>query len=80
MQWEKETKLPQQTTINELCCNLSDNQQILLQKLRESEDGWHINQLVIEMQLPYNTIASELMMLEIAEMVRSLPGGIWRAV
>lgn len=80
MQWEKETKLPQQTSINELFCNLSDNQQILLQKLRESEDGWHINQLVIEMQLPYNTIASELMMLEIEGMVRSLPGGIWRAL
>lgn len=80
MQWEQETKLPQQTSINELLCNLSDNQQILLQKLRESEDGWHINQLVIEMQLPYNTVASELMMLEIEGMVRSLPGGIWRAL
>ena len=80
MQWEQETKLPQQTSINELLCNLNDNQQILLQKLRESEDGWHINQLVIEMQLPYNTVASELMMLEIEGMVRSLPGGIWRAL
>jgi DNA processing protein len=80
MQWEQETKLPKQTSINELLCNLSDNQQILLQKLRESEDGWHINQLVIEMQLPYNTVASELMMLEIEGMVRSLPGGIWRAL
>ena len=80
MQWEQETKLPQQTSINELLCNLSDNQQILLQKLREGEDGWHINQLVIEMQLPYNTVASELMMLEIEGMVRSLPGGIWRAL
>lgn len=80
MQWELETKLPKQTSINELLCNLSDNQQILLQKLRESEDGWHINQLVIEMQLPYNTVASELMMLEIEGMVRSLPGGIWRAL
>ena len=80
MQWEQETKLPKQTSINELFCNLSDNQQILLQKLREGEDGWHINQLAIEMQLPYNTVASELMMLEIEGMVRSLPGGIWRAL
>lgn len=80
MQWETDKKTPIQTTINELLCQLSDNQQVLLQKLRESDDGWHINLLVIETQLPYNTVASELMMLEIEGLVRSLPGGIWRAL
>ena len=80
MRWEQDHKTPVQTTINELLLNLNDYQQTLLQKLRSSDDGWHINQLVIEAQLPYNTVASELMMLEIEGLVRSLPGGIWRAI
>ena len=39
-----------------------------------------MNQLVLELRLPYNEVASELMMLELNGYVRGLPGGIWRRV
>jgi DNA processing protein len=78
MGWETTTKRPTQTSIAELLYGLTENQKILLDKLREAEDGWHVNQLVMETQLPYNEVAAELMMMELNGIVKGLPGGIWR--
>ena len=69
---------PVQTTMVGLLGNLSDVQQTLLDKLQEAEDGLHINFLVMETALPYETVSSELMMLELEGLVRSLPGGFYR--
>lgn len=80
MNWEQEKPIAVQTTISELLCDLNDSQRLLLDKLRKGEDGWHINQLVIETHISYNEVAAELMMLEVEGLVRSLPGGIWRAL
>ena len=80
MRWEQEKPIAVQTTISELLCDLNDSQRLLLDKLRKGEDGWHINQLVIETHISYNEVAAELMMLEVEGLVRSLPGGIWRAL
>ena len=80
MQWQTEQKQPKQTSMTTLLCDLSDNQRLLMEKLSESEDGWHINQLVMELQLPYNAVVTELMMLELNGLVKGLPGGVWRRV
>ena len=80
MRWEQEKPIAVQTTISELLCDLNDSQRLLLDKLRKGEGGWHINQLVIETHISYNEVAAELMMLEVEGLVRSLPGGIWRAL
>ena len=62
----------------ELMHDLTDQQQQLVNLLRESEEGIHINQLVIETQLAYNMVSSELVMLELQDVVKSMPGGMWR--
>lgn len=80
MQWETKEKQPIQTTMTNLLYDLNDNQMIILKKLHESEDGWHVNQLVMETQLPYSEVVAELMMLELQNIVKSLPGGMWRVV
>lgn len=80
MQWQPQDKPSPQTIMVDMLCDLTDTQRNLLQKLSESEDGWHVNQLVMELQLPYNEVASELMMLELNGLVKGLPGGIWRRV
>jgi predicted Rossmann fold nucleotide-binding protein DprA/Smf involved in DNA uptake len=46
--------------------------------LRDADDGMHINQMVMETQLAYNIVSSELIMMELQDMVKSMPGGIWR--
>lgn len=67
-----------QTTLVELMDDLTPNQQLILNKLQESEEGLHINLLVMELQLPYSDVSSELVSLELQGLVRSLPGGIYR--
>ena len=52
----------------------------LLSLLRSAEEGLHINSLVMESRLPYADVAAELMMLEMEGVVRSLAGGIYRAI
>ena len=64
MGWEKIVKQPTQTTMLELMYDLTKEQQQLVNLLRDAEDGIHINQLVMETQLAYNMISSELVMLE----------------
>lgn len=80
MQWQTICKQPIQMSMVDLLTDLTDLQRDILTKLSESEDGWHVNQLVMELQLPYNHVASELMMMELNGMVKSLPGGSWRRV
>ena len=60
--------------------DLTELQRTIVSKLAESEDGWHVNQLVMELQLPYNEVAAELMMMELNGVVKGLPGGVWRRV
>jgi predicted Rossmann fold nucleotide-binding protein DprA/Smf involved in DNA uptake len=38
----------------------------------------HINQLVMESQIGYNIVSSELIFMELQDIVKSMPGGMWR--
>lgn len=78
MSWEEQTKQPRQTTMMEMLYDLTPTQQQLINLLRDAENGMHINQLVMETQLAYGTVSAELMMMEIQEIVKSMPGGMWR--
>ena len=78
MRWEEQTKQPRQTTMTEMLYDLTPTQQQLINLLRDAENGMHINQLVMETQLTYGTVSAELMMMEIQEIVKSMPGGMWR--
>ena len=69
-----------QTRVVEFLGDLTDRQQMLMRKLQEAEDGMHINLIVMETELNYSDVASELVMLEIQGLVKSLPGGIYRIV
>ena len=66
-----------QTSLIGLMDNLTKEQQTILSKLQEAEDGMHINLIVKETGLAYGDVASELMMLEIEGVVKALPGGVY---
>ena len=78
MQWESAQKCPVQTQMVDLLCDLSETQRQLYELLLEAEDGLHINQLVMETQRGYSQVASELVMMELEDVVKSMPGGMWR--
>lgn len=82
MQWTRRSAVaqPVQTKMIGLLGDLSEEQQTLLTKLQEAEEGMHINLLVMETERPYAEVASELTMLELQGLVRSLPGGIYRFI
>lgn len=77
---QKPTANSQLTMVQMLADSLSERQQAILTKLQEAEEGMHINLLVMELALPYGDVSSELVMLELQGLVRSLPGGIYRFV
>ena len=66
-----------QTQIIGLMEDLTPSQQQILTKLQEAEDGLHINLIVMETELPYSDVSSDLIMLEMQNLVKSLPGGFY---
>ncbi len=81
MQWDvAQTKHTTQTEIPDLFATLPPTQRTILDKLHEQEDGMHINLVVMETGLPYPDVSSELMLLEMQGLVKSLPGGLYRAL
>ena len=68
----------QLTMVEMLADDLTERQKTILTKLQEAEEGMHINLLVMETQEAYSDVSSDLMMLELQGLVRSLPGGIYR--
>ena len=80
MGWKTRTEVsqPVQTQLIGLMDDLTPTQQTILTKLQDAEEGMHINLLVMELELPYSDVSSDLMLLELQGLVRSLPGGIYR--
>lgn len=80
MMWDTLNPAAVQTAIPLSADDLTDNERTVIEKLNEQEDGMQINYIVQETRLPYPQVSSTLMMLEMKGLVRSLPGGIYRAV
>ena len=66
-----------QTQLIGLLDDLTPSQQQILEKLQEAEDGLHINLIVMETELPYSDVSSDLILLEMQGLVKSLPGGFY---
>lgn len=71
-------KQPVQLQLVGLMDDLTEAQRDLLTRLQEAEDGMHINLLVMGTERSYSEVSSDLMLLELQGLVRSLPGGIYR--
>lgn len=78
MRWEHAPKKVIQTTLVDVLYDLPPTQKQLLDILREAENGIHINQIVMETKLAYSVVSAELMMMELQDIVKSMPGGMWR--
>lgn len=78
MQWEDVKREAVQTTMVEMLADVSPTQEQLVALLRESEEGLHINQIVMETQMSYGAVSADLVMLELEDIVKSMPGGMWR--
>ena len=59
---------------------LSPEEQTIMSKLRESDNGLLVNDLAEETDITYSEIITTLMMLEIKKRVKSFPGGKYLAI
>ena len=82
MDWATKSaaKQPVQTSMTAMLSDLTPAQSQIVSKLQEEQDGIHVNLIVMETGLNYSDVSSELTMLELQGLVRSLPGGIYRLV
>lgn len=80
MQWDVKPTTNIQTELVDLFCDLTPIQTRILDLLRQAEDGMHVNQLVTELEKPYADVSTELAMMEMDDLVQSLPGGVYRAL
>lgn len=81
MHWKRVTPMPrvQAELFEEVTSKLSPQEHILLDLLQQHEDGIHINTLVQLSQIDYSTVSGLLLQMEMQDLVRSLPGGIYRS-
>ena len=79
MQWETVKKENIQTEIEDLFVNMDATEKQILQLLRRSEDGMNVNELVAETGMEYAQVAASLMVLEMNDFVKALPGNMYRS-
>ena len=70
---------PVQTSLDAaLFAELTPDEQLLMDCLRQNEDGIHVNTLCENLQTPYSEVSAMLFSLELKGLVRPLPGGRYR--
>lgn len=78
MMWEQTKQLqPLQT---ELLPELEPNEQKIIDTLHHEPDGMHINQILTFVELPFAEVSAQLFTMEMKGLVKSLPGGLYRAL
>jgi DNA processing protein len=77
MNWETsnaELKTEQRSLFEDLTANEIE----IIEILRQNSNGIDMNELVLRLQKPFNTISSLLLEMEFKNLVKSLPGNIYR--
>lgn len=60
--------------------DLNEEEDVMLQLLQQSEDGMHINALVVATNWPINKVSALLFELEMKGVVRALAGGMYQVI
>lgn len=68
-----------QQELPDLFSGLGALEQRIMQVLRENEEGVHVNDLVEKLGESYSSVSSSLMMMELDDLVKTLPGGMCKA-
>ena len=77
MGWSDQRQKPK-TVQRELFVDLTEEEQLVVDKLKGSPSGMQINTLVVETNLPVNKMSALLFELEMRGVVQSMAGGIYR--
>lgn len=81
MNWE-ETSLKRQENDNQmsLFSNLTDDEAEIINQLRKKSNGVNVNELTVELNMPFNKLSPKLLDMEFKGLVKCLPGGMYKIV
>ena len=77
--WEEQHQPVQTSLDKQFFADLNEEESKLMQILREHEDGVLANTIVEETEMPFASVSALLFQLELKGLVRTLPGGQYRA-
>lgn len=80
MNWQPSKGYKTEVVQPELFPELSAEEQRIIQLLKKNPDGLQVNQMVIELETPINSIMSILLELEMRGIVKAMAGGCYRAI
>jgi len=79
MSWEKADEKKQNTPIQtSLFAELSDDEQEIYALLRQYPDGIQTNELAMKLAKPFSKISSLLLEMEFKNLVKCLPGNVYK--
>ena len=79
MNWEV-SKQKMENTQTLLFEELSETEQRIITLLRPEEEGIHVNELTVKMNMPFNKLSSLLLEMEFKNLIKCLPGGMYRVI
>ena len=80
MNWEKQNSGTASNIQTTLFLDLSDEEQTVVNVLRQNQDGIQLNELAIQLEKPISKISSMLLEMEFKGVVKCLPGNVYKIV
>ena len=80
MNWEKQNAGLTSNVQTSLFLDLSDEEQEIVNLLRQNSEGIQLNELAIQLEKPVSKISSMLLEMEFKGVVKCLPGNLYRIV
>jgi len=80
MSWEKQNSGLSSNVQTALFLDLSDDEQQIVNLLRQNSEGIQLNELAIQLEKPVSKISSMLLEMEFKGVVKCLPGNLYRIV
>ena len=80
MSWESVDKPAGNTIQTSLFADLSEPEEAIIGILRQFAEGINVNELAIQLNIPFSKLSSQLLEMEFKGLVKCLPGGMYRVV
>lgn len=80
MSWEKQNSCSPSNVQTTLFLDLSDNEQEIVNLLRQYLEGIQLNEIALQLEKPISKISSMLLEMEFKGVVKCLPGNLYRII
>ncbi len=80
MNWEVKEKTKNDTIQLSLFENLTDEEQKIISTIRKNTDGINVNELALQLNIPYSKLSTLLLGIEFKGLIKCLPGGIYKSL